>query len=193
MAGRQAKILSKAQINTALLSIEMTRNPFRDRVLFLLSLKAGLRACECANVRWGMIMDAEGNVSNVLALEDVAAKKNSGRTIPLNKHLHAALIDLATQIDPTPEDHIIRSERGGPMSANTVVHWFKRLYSKLGYVGCSSHSGRRTFITSGARKIGNINGSIRDIQELAGHRSLQMTASYIEGNAQAKRQLVNLI
>jgi hypothetical protein len=35
--------------------------------------------------------------------------------------------------------------------------WFQRLYSDpergLGFQGCSSHSGRRTFITRAARKV----------------------------------------
>ncbi len=52
MAGKQAKVLTKAQIDTALMSFKMTRHPNRNRVLFLLSVKAGLRACECANLRW---------------------------------------------------------------------------------------------------------------------------------------------
>jgi integrase len=63
----------------------------------------------------------------------------------------------------------------------------------LGMQGCSSHSGRRTFITRAARKISEAGGSLRDIQQLAGHASLQTTARYIEGDAEAKRKVVALI
>jgi len=36
-------------------------------------------------------------------------------------------------------------------------------------------------------------GSLRDVQELAGHTSLAMTQRYIEGDTEAKRTLVALL
>jgi integrase len=42
--GKQAKILSEAQIRAALAAVEQTRYPLRDRVIILLSVKAGMRA-----------------------------------------------------------------------------------------------------------------------------------------------------
>lgn len=138
-------------------------------------------------------MDANGEVGDVIALEDRIAKKSSGRTVPLNRDLRSALIVQADQCKPSPDDFVICSERGGPLSPNGVAHWFRRLYNQLGFVGCSSHSGRRTFITRAAQRVGNVGGSIRDVQQMAGHRSLQMTASYIENNTEAQKQLVNLI
>jgi integrase len=36
-------------------------------------------------------------------------------------------------------------------------------------------------------------GSLRDVQLLAGHRSLQMTQRYIDGDTDAQRKLVALI
>jgi len=60
-------------------------------------------------------------------------------------------------------------------------------------VGCSSHSGRRTFITRAARKIVEAGGSLRDVQQLAGHASLATTQRYIEGDTDAKRRVVAMI
>ena len=71
--------------------------------------------------------------------------------------------------------------------------WFHRLYTSLGLAGCSSHSGRRTFITRAARKVSEAGGSLRDVQQLAGHASLAMTQRYIEGDTDAKRKLIALI
>ncbi len=88
---------------------------------------------------------------------------------------------------------VIHSERDRGLSAGAVVVWFHRLYADLGRVGCSSHSGRRSFITRAARKIGEVGGSLRDIQALAGHASLGTTARYIEADAEAQRKLVMLI
>ena len=85
------------------------------------------------------------------------------------------------------------SERGGGLSPATVRLWFHRLYTSLKMEGCSSHSGCRTFMTRAARKVSQVGGSLRDVQELAGHTSLAMTQRYIEGDTEAKRKLVALL
>jgi integrase len=59
--------------------------------------------------------------------------------------------------------------------------------------GCSSHSGRRTFITRAARLVHKAGGSLRDVQLLAGHRSIQTTQRYIDGDSDAQRKLVSMI
>ncbi len=79
------------------------------------------------------------------------------------------------------------------MSAKAVALWFLNLYRRLGFEGCSSHSGRRTFITEAAKAVGAAGGSLRDVQELAGHSSLQATQGYIQGETDAKRRLVDMI
>jgi integrase/recombinase XerD len=70
---------------------------------------------------------------------------------------------------------------------------FAQWYSDLGLIGCSSHSGRRTFITNVAKKISTVGGSLRDVQRMAGHSSLQTTQRYIEGDDDASRKVVDLI
>ena len=57
--GKQAKILSKGQVDAVLSYLTTTRHPERDRVTFLLSLKAGLRAKEIASLQWSMVTDAD--------------------------------------------------------------------------------------------------------------------------------------
>jgi integrase/recombinase XerD len=84
MAGRQAKILSNQQINAFLNYTYATRNPDRNRVIVLLSVKAGLRASEIAKLTWEMIVDPLGDIGSVLELHDQAAKNKNGRRIPLH-------------------------------------------------------------------------------------------------------------
>jgi integrase/recombinase XerD len=193
--GRQAKILTPRQETAILRYLDTTRYPERDRTIFLLSLKAGMRAREIAALTWSMVTDADGQVGDTIALENRASKGTSGRLIPLHPLLREALTTLHTRRgnQVRPELAVVYSERGPKMSAATVRLWFHRLYQTLGMTGCSSHSGRRTFITRAARKVSEVGGSVRDVQQLAGHASMQTTQRYIEGDSDAKRKLVHLV
>jgi len=196
MQGTQAKILSSAQEKAILGYLATTRYPTRDRVLFLLSLKAGLRAKEIADLTWAMVTEASGQVGDALYLPNRASKgQTGGRTIPLHPALQEALVTLqaARQDWATPVQTVLFSERGGRLSPATVRLWFHRLYRNLHLEGCSSHSGRRTFITRAARRVSQVGGSLRDVQERAGHASLAMTQRYIDGDTEAKRKLVALL
>jgi hypothetical protein len=71
----------------------------------------------------------------------------------------------------TPTGHSPRPWRTRT-SPQWIVNLFSRWFAELGFSGCSSHSGRRTFLTNAARKIPTIGGSLRDIQALTGHSIL---------------------
>jgi len=171
-------------------------------VISLLSCKAACRAKQIAQITWAMVTDPEGNIADAIQLQNVASKgSNGGRTIHLNRELKVALVALKEMtkskrvergyaLDLT--SNVITSERGSRMSANSIAHWFKRLYANLGFDGCSSHSGRRTVITTWARNISKVSGSLRDVQNLGGHKSLGMTQLYIDQNTDAQKSLVDM-
>ena len=191
MLGKQAKILSVSHTDELLFFADTTRQPLRNRVLVLLSVKAGLRAAEIANLTWEMVLGPEREIGSTIELRDCAAKMGHGRIIPVHSELHSALVALKGQSDLSGT--IIKSERGGRMTPLSIVVWFYRAYQALGLDGCSSHSGRRTFITRAARLVHKAGGSLRDVQLLAGHRSIQTTQRYIDGDSDAQRRLVSLI
>ena len=191
MPGRQAKILSDRQVESLLLFASSTRNPDRDKLIVLLSVKAGLRAAEIAKLTWEMVFDPSGEIGRVIELRNRAAKKGSGRLIPLHPSLRAALV--AWRRMTTDTGPIIRSERGGAMRPVSIVNWFAIAYRAVGLEGCSSHSGRRTFITRAARMVHQAGGSLRDVQLLAGHRSIQTTQRYIDGDSDVQRKLVAML
>jgi integrase len=70
--GKQAKTLSKGQVDAVLGYLTKTRHPIRNRVIFLLSIRAGLRAKEAANLKWSMVSDPEGNLDTAIRLENAA-------------------------------------------------------------------------------------------------------------------------
>jgi integrase len=191
MPGRQAKILSSADVNDLLVYAGCLRNFLRNRVIVLLSTKAGMRAGEIANLTWDMVTDANGRIGNVIELRDRAAKKGGGRLIPLHQDLRAALADLRKLA--ARSEYVITSERGDGMTPASIVVWFNRAFKNIGLKGCSSHSGRRTFVTRAARVVHKAGGSLRDVQLLAGHRSILTTQRYIDGDSDAQRKLVAMI
>lgn len=191
MAGKQAKTLSTDHIDDLLFFAERSRHPLRNRLIVLLSVKAGLRAAEIAKLTWDMVLGPSGEVGGTIELQDRIAKKRGGRSIPLHADLREALIEARRLCNG--RGAIVRSERGGAMQPMSIVVWFCRTYEALGLDGCSSHSGRRTFITRAARVVHKAGGSLRDVQLLAGHRSIQTTQRYIDGDSEAQRRLVSLI
>jgi integrase/recombinase XerD len=88
---------------------------------------------------------------------------------------------------------VIKTERFQSITAQAIVNMFQRWYRHLGFVGCSSHSGRRTFITNAARKISTVGGSLRDVQQLAGHSNLRTTERYIDENPDAQIRVVSSV
>jgi integrase len=197
MAGKQAKILSAKGIRRLLSIADKGRQPRRDRLIVLLSTRAGLRACEIARITWGMVLDANGGVATCLDIRDGIAKRGSGRRIPIHPQLRRALEswrDKQSSARLAPDAVVVPSVRGGgAMLPNSIVNWFVTVCREADLEGCSSHSGRRTFITTAARNLHRAGASLRDVQMLAGHRSIETTQTYIDGDSDAQRRLVRLV
>jgi integrase/recombinase XerD len=191
--GKQAKTLSKGQVEAVLGYLAKTRHPARNRLIFLLSAKAGLRAKEIARLTWRMVNDSTGEIGTSLHLLDVASKGRSGRIIPLNDELRSALIEYRRQVLSFAGPFVISTERSLATSPQMIINLFFCWYRDLGFHGCSSHSGRRTFITNTARKISTVGGSLRDVQVLAGHTNLRTTQRYIDANPEAQVRVVDLV
>jgi integrase/recombinase XerD len=146
MLGKQAKILKPGQVEAVLGYLAKTRHPLRNRVIFLLSARAGLRAVEIAKLSWFMVNDSQGQVAHAIYLQDSASKGKSGRVIPMSKEVRDALIEYRDLVTPFAGPHVICTERSLQTSAQAIVNMFQRWYRDIGFIGCSSHSGRRTFV-----------------------------------------------
>lgn len=192
MAG-SAQILASDDLRRLLAYVQDTRYPTRNAVIVLLSFKAGLRACEIAGLDWAMVVDARGKIGDVLALHWSITKGERRRVVPLHPDLKASLRVHWRACGCPTDGPVVPSERGDHMTAKSIVNWFSGCFDALGMTGCSSHSGRRTFITQAARLLAKTGGSLRDVQELAGHAALSTTEAYIEGDRAIQRRLVSLI
>ena len=214
--GKQSKVLSDTQLRRLLEFVKTeTRFPERNEVIVQLSFRAGLRAKEIAGLTWAMVMDEGviGGKDDELEVRNVASKgKRGGRRIPMNPELKKSLevlyeleraISGSTQARAsergTANSYVVTLSKGiGDLTSRAASVAFlmngkgvqQGWMAKLGFEGATSHSGRRTFITKASRMVSSVGGSLRDVMELAGHSSLQMTARYTDENADAKRKLV---
>jgi integrase/recombinase XerD len=162
-------------------------------VIFLLSVRAGLRAKEIASLTWSMVTDAEGALADAISLTNAASKgRGGGRVIPLSKDLRKALEAHRAALGMEVSPYVVSTERAPRTSSYAIVNLFGGWYRNLGFTGASSHSGRRTAITGWARRISSVGGSLRDVQLLAGHSALGTTQRYIEVSEDAKRRVVEV-
>ena len=196
--GKQAKTLNKSQIEMLKGILRSKRNGLRNETIFLLSIKSGLRAKEISLLSWKMVLKSDGTIDDYINLPNSSSKGRGGRIIPLHKNIKQNLeIMLAKQKHMYGFDQnksfIIRTERSLSTTSQAIVNMFYNWYRKFGLLGCSSHSGRRTFITETSKKISLVGGSLRDIQMMVGHSSLQTTQRYIDADSESQRKVIELL
>lgn len=196
--GKQSKVLNKSQIEMVSNYLRSKRNGLRNQTIFLLSVKVGLRSKEISQLSWKEVCNSDGKIGDYINLTNKTSKGKSGRIIPLHKDVKQNLIELLDihrgymgfNINSS---FIVRTERSPFTTSQSIVNMFQRWYRTLGLIGCSSHSGRRTFITETSKKISLVGGSLRDVQMMVGHSSLQTTQRYIESDSESQRKVVDLL
>ena len=196
--GKQSKVLNKSQIEMVSTYLRSKRNGLRNQTIFLLSVKCGLRSKEISKLSWKEVCNSNGEVDNCISLTNRSSKGLSGRIIPLHKDVRHNLIELLDNHKQFRSfdintSFVVRTERSPFTTSQSIVNMFQKWYRTLGLVGCSSHSGRRTFITETSKKISLCGGSLRDVQMMVGHSSLQTTQRYIESDSESQRKVVDLI
>jgi integrase/recombinase XerD len=74
-------------------------------------------------------------------------------------------------------------------TSSTLAQHFHYMYKGAGIIGASSHSSRRTFLTT----LSEMGVSVRVLMDLAGHRSLSVTQKYLDSNPALARKAVSLL
>ena len=187
----QAKSLSEAEIKRVLAVVASGRNAERNRAMVLLTFYAGMRVGEVAALKWKDLKESDNSIKNEIRLKAEQTKGKFGRTVMVGDKLRKELTIYADSVKSTDNDKpVIYSQRTrSGFTSNTLSQEFKTLYKKAGIAGATSHSGRRTFITTLATKgVG-----VKVLMSLAGHRSITTTQLYIDINDDMKRSAVNLL
>ena len=98
------------------------------------------------------------------------------------KHTLAAFLSVHSTV-------ICFQRKSARFSANTATQHLQRLYARAGIAGATSHSGRRTWLTTLSQK----GVSVFVLADMAGHRSIQTTQRYVTVNDKMKRNAAELI
>jgi integrase len=194
MAIKRAKTLDDAQFDILMSYLARGNNPLRDRVMFALSFKCGLRAKEIAGLNWSDVVDVQGNVYATGSVIDLSHKITKGGKVDSKIIMHPLVYDCLCELQKSGTKVILPAPRtaDGRMTYNNVTVYMHAIYKSLGFQGCSSHSGRRTFGTKLARSCNLNGGSITDVQELMRHSDIRTTRIYIDPSDTQKNMIMGI-
>jgi integrase/recombinase XerD len=187
----QAKTLTKEELARVLDYIDTRRFAKRNRVMMLLTHLAGLRIGEVACLRWSDVINTDGTVKEEIRLLPNMTKGRHARTVFVNIKLREELQAYAAHAKCVDRNYpFFASQKSilSGFSANSLAQTFALLYAGAGLQGASSHSGRRTFLTS----LANKGTAIHILKTLAGHRSIQTTAAYLYSSPSQLKAAVEL-
>ena len=187
---KQAKTLTSVDVKRILDFIALKKHSARNRCMFLVTLYAGLRVGEVASLRYMDVLGVDDEVRDEIRLDASVTKSNEARTVFINAKLRK---ELASYVKAMPyknlADRLFYTQKNEGFTANTLTQFFHYLYRAVGIAGASSHSMRRTFITT----LANKGISVRLLASLAGHRNISTTQCYIDVNDDMKRRAVELV
>ena len=181
----QARTLTDREFRQLLDRTQFFRHAQRNQMLLYMTHLAGFRVGELAELKMTDLVDSQGLVQEQVVLQPEQTKGSRHRTVFLNQKLRD---HLKLWIDKEPKQGwLFHSQKREKFTANTLQQTLTLIYERAGYKGCTSHTGRRTFLTNLASK----GVSIRVLQELAGHRHIATTQRYIDVNDGMKREAIN--
>jgi len=189
---KQAKVLNSTEIRRVLDYVATRKHSQRNRALVMMMFNTGMRVSEVASLRMKDVVDNEGNIKNEILLLAENTKTNEARTVFVNEKLRKELQQYSKLLASANSNHKFfysQKRDSDGFTANTLTQHFHYLYKRVGLDGCSSHSARRTFITTLANKgIG-----VRVIMGLSGHKALSSVQCYIDCNSELMRNAVEMV
>ena len=172
----RAKILTIAEIQL-LFSEGFADNPHpeRDRALFGICLYTACRINEACTLKTQDVYLGKGKVRDQLIVRKNRTKgKLATRTIPIIEDLRLLLVNYF----PAPRSYNLFSGRSGKghLNSDYAAQILKSACAKVGIIGVSTHSFRRTALT----QMSDAGIPLRVIQEISGHRNLEQLQKYLE-------------
>jgi len=186
----QARVLNQQELRRVLDYTATRRHSARNRVMLLLTHFAGMRVGEVAALRINDVLSDGGVVKSEIRLMPEQTKGKHARTVYLNERMQKELAQYIRllKIRDVSKPLFYTQKKDG-FSANSLTQYFFYLYRNVGLEGCSSHSGRRSFLTG----LANKGTAIHILKSLAGHRNISTTATYLYSSPDQLKAAVELV
>lgn len=181
----RAKILTPEEIQI-LFSQGLTAT--RDRALFGICLYTACRIREGCTLRTADVYDGRGEVRETIIFRKGNTKgKLATRCLPVIEELRRLLLDYY----PNPRTWFLFPGLGskGHLHPDSAARVLRKACQRLGIVGASTHSFRRTALT----QMSNEGIPLRVIQEVSGHRNLEQLQKYLEVKPEQVRGAVSAL
>lgn len=188
---KQAKVLGDKELKKVIDYIEaFDRHSERNRAIILLTHYCGMRVSEVASLFVSDIVNDKGEINEVIHLTANQTKGTESRRVFVSKKAKQALKRyLQSDLSVIQQSYLFQTQKSERFNTTALTVLIKRLYERVGIVGASSHSGRRTFIT----KLATSGVSVRVIAEAVGHSSIATTQRYIDVNDELIVNAVELV
>lgn len=188
----KAKVPTDAELKRLISVTRAAANARRNGAILAVSYRLGLRACEISALRVRHVLGEDGRIRDECRLTESMTKGSKPRVVYLSnpavrQALREYLDDRRRREDIlfNVEAALFKSQKGDSFSPNTMQQLMRRLHEHAGILGGRSHSGRRWFATE---LIGK-GVDLKAVATLMGHRSISMTAHYVEDNPQRLRRI----
>jgi site-specific recombinase XerD len=147
-------------------------NRVRDRAMFVLMLRCGLRIGEVAGVRLTDLYLDEPHARLV-----AHGKGSRDRSVYISPQAERALRRYLRERPTAADEHVFLSYQLAGLST-TAIHKRLMVYRKAAQVSLTAHRLRHSF----ANDLLNADVPVTSIQKLLGHRWLETTQIYVQAN-----------
>lgn len=141
------------------------------------ALNTGMRKGEILNLKWDQIRDGQIYLTET--------KTNEARQVPINDDLSAVFKQIRKKHHLTSE--YVFTYQG--KRVDSVKVGFNAAVKRAGVTDFRFHDLRHTFASQLIMK----GGSIKDVQEILGHKTMTMTLRYAHLSQEHKKKAVNLL
>lgn len=191
---KNSKILNAKQLSMLFKNIEGFNHCERDRLVIALTYYCAMRIGEVAQLKWSDVVDNNLIPQSQITFKKEQVKGKEPQRVLVSKRCRAEInrylkFYIAKKGKIDFNKHLIMTQRNSPFTANSLCIHINAVYRKANLPHVTSHSGRKSYITSLANKAVNV----KVIMKLARHKNLSTTQKYIEVNDEQLEEANELV